>query len=251
MHKFFVNSENINYNDNKILIEGEDVNHITKVLRLRKSDKLLICDGKGNEHICVIESFNKKEVLCTIEEKFENKTEPDIKISLFQALPKSQKMDLIVQKSVEIGVCNIYTVITKRVVADIGSKDISNKIERWKRISIEAAKQSNRGMIPMVNEPIDFKKAIEELKKMDIAFVPYENEKSVGFKNILSKKDNIKNVGIFIGPEGGFEEEEINICIENGIYPVTLGPRILRTETAGFVASTIILYELSDMGGNK
>lgn len=251
MHKFFVNSENIDYDNNKIFIDGEDVNHITRVLRLRNNDKILISDKKGNEHICIIESSDKKKVICSIIESFKNNTEPSINISLFQALPKSQKMDLIVQKCVEIGVCNIYTVITKRVVTDIGNKDISGKIERWRRISMESAKQSNRGIIPMVIEPMDFKSAIDQMKNMDIAFVPYENEKSKGFKELLKIKKDVKNVGIFIGPEGGFEEEEIKECIKFGIYPVTLGPRILRTETAGFVASTIILYELSDMGGSR
>lgn len=251
MHKFFINSENIDYKNNKIIITGEDVNHITKVLRLRCGESIKISDGNGNEYIGIIEVFDKKSVTCSIAEKFKNETEPKVKITLFQALPKAQKMDLIVQKCVEIGVCSIQTVITKRVVVDIKSKDISAKIERWNRIAMEAAKQSDRGIIPEVLEPIDFKSAVEKLKGMDISVVPYENEKVKDFKELFKEKQNFKNAGIFIGPEGGFEDEEIKICIENGIEPVTLGPRILRTETAGFVSSTIVLYEACDMGGSR
>ncbi|SKA85864.1 16S rRNA (uracil1498-N3)-methyltransferase [Caloramator quimbayensis] len=251
MHKFFISSENIDYKNNRIIITGEDVNHITKVLRLRCGESIKISDGNGNEYISIIETFDKKSVTCSIAEKFKNETEPKVKITLFQALPKAQKMDLIVQKCVEIGVCTIQTVITKRVVVDIKSKDISAKIERWNRIAMEAAKQSDRGIIPDVLEPIEFKDAVEKLKGMDVSVIPYENEKVKDFKDLLKEKQSFNNAGIFIGPEGGFEDEEIKICIENGIVPVTLGPRILRTETAGFVSSTIVLYEACDMGGSR
>lgn len=249
MHKFFVESENIT--DNMAYIHGDDVNHISKVLRLKRGEEILISNGIGNEYLCSIDEIGKKEVKCVINKAFKNLTEATIKIVLYQGLPKSQKMDLIVQKCVEIGVVKIQPVITERVVVKPNDKSSINKIERWNRIAEEAAKQSNRGIIPKVLEPITFDEAVEELSLMDLAVVPYEKEIGSGLKSLLKDSNEIKNVGILIGPEGGFEESEIDICIKNKIHPVTLGPRILRTETAGFVASTIILYEAGDMGGQK
>ena len=248
MHKFFVQSNNIN--GDKIYIEGEDVNHILKVLRLRKGEKIQVSDGDGNEYVCEIDANDKKTVYCNIIESYKNMTEPPIKITLFQGIPKAQKLDLIVQKCVEIGVVEIVPVMTKRVVVKTEDRDISNKVERWNRISYEAAKQSDRGIVPNVLNPISFNEAIYRLKEMDLSIVPYENEEGNGIK-ALSHKKNIRSVGILIGPEGGFEEEEIKVCMENGIVPVTLGPRILRTETAGFVASALILYEFGDLGGAR
>lgn len=249
MHKFFVNKDAIT--ESLIQIEGEDVNHISKVLRLRKGDSIQVCDGNKHEYICSIENIEKKFVTCEIIECFENSTEAPIEITLFQGIPKSQKMDLIVQKCVEIGVTKIQPVITDRVVIKVDGKDLSSKIERWNRIATEASKQSNRGILPVVELPIDFNEAITRLKKMDAAIIPYENEKTQGLKDYLRRIEGVKSIGIFIGPEGGFEDFEINLCLKNNILPVTLGPRILRTETAGFVASTIILYEIGDMGGIK
>lgn len=247
MHKFFVDKNAIQ--GSIINIEGDDVNHIAKVLRLRSGDEIQVSDGNGTEFICEIEDINKKLVLCKIIDSFKNLTEPPVKITLFQGLPKSQKMDLIVQKCVEIGVVEIQPVITERVVVKVDGKDISSKIERWNRIALEASKQSNRGILPKVLNPISFSEAVEKLKALDSAIIPYEKERSKGIKSSLKELGDINTLGIFIGPEGGFEDNEIDTCIENGVAPVTLGPRILRTETAGFVASTIALYEIGDMGG--
>lgn len=247
MHKFFVSQSNIK--DEYIFITGDDVQHISKVLRIRIGEKVQISDGRGKEYICAITEISKKEVICIINETFQNTTEALVEVTLFQGIPKSQKMDLIVQKCVEIGVVRIQPVITDRVIVRLDDRDITSKIERYNRIAEEAAKQSNRGIIPEVLGPISFNEAIELLRQMDLAIVPYENEKQSGFKDILKSKAAIKKIGIFIGPEGGFEGDEVQICIENNIIPVTLGPRILRTETAGFVAATIALYELGDMGG--
>lgn len=247
MHKFFVSKEQIN--GNIISILNDDAHHISKVLRLRVNEKIEVSDGAGVEYICSIKEISKKEISCTIIETVESTSESQIEITLFQGIPKSQKMDLIVQKCVEIGVVNFFPVITKRVVVRIDDRDISGKIERWNRISVEASKQSNRGIIPKVHNPIFFSEAIILMRDMDLCIIPYENQKDVGFKEILKGITNIKKVGIFIGPEGGFEAEEISLCTTENILPITLGPRILRTETAGFVAATIIQYELGDMGG--
>jgi 16S rRNA (uracil1498-N3)-methyltransferase len=249
MHKFFICKENI-FGEN-LHITNEDVNHIYRVLRLNKGDIILVSDGEGREYISKIIDISKQTVVCEIVETYDNLSEPPVKITLYQGLPKAQKMELIIQKGVEIGVCRIQPIITQRVVVKTEGKDISNKLERWRKISEEAAKQSNRGVIPEVLEPITFDEAIEEFKNLDLSIVPYEKEKSNGLKRILLDNSSAKNIGIIIGPEGGFDEFEIEKCIKNGIIPVTLGPRILRTETAGIAVSSMILYELGDMGGLK
>lgn len=246
MHRFFVTKESIN--ELELHITGDDVQHISKVLRLRVDEKILVNDSTGLEYLCSITEINKKDVVCTIIETLENKTEAPIRITLFQGLPKSQKMDLIVQKCVELGVVDFWPVVTERVIVKTEDRDISGKIERWNRISEEAAKQSSRGLIPLVHNPITINKAIEMIKAMDLGIIPYENEKNTTLKTILKHDSNIKTVGILIGPEGGFEDTEVKLCLDNNILPVTLGPRILRTETAGFITAAIVQYELGDVG---
>lgn len=246
MHKFFINKENIL--GNKLHITGDDVNHIYKVLRLNNGDIIVASNGEGREYASKIMEITKQAVVCEIIEEFDNLSEPPIKITLFQGLPKAQKMEFIIQKGVEIGVCRIQPVITQRVIVKTEGKDISNKLERWRRISEEASKQSNRGVIPEIIEPISFDLAIEKIKNFDLAIIPYEKEKGNGLKRVLLENLNAKDIGVFIGPEGGFDESEIDKCIANSVIPVTLGPRILRTETAGIAVSSMILYELGDMG---
>ena len=246
MHKFFIKKENLF--DDKLHITGDDVTHIYKVLRLNKGDIIIVSNGEGREYTSRIIEISKQAVVCEIIEEFENLSEPPVKITLFQGLPKAQKMEFIIQKGVEIGVCRIQPVITQRVVVKTEGKDISNKLERWRRISEEASKQSNRGVIPEILEPIYFDRAIEEIKNFDLAIVPYEKENGNGLKRLLMENSNAKSIGVIIGPEGGFDESEIDICMEKGVIPVTLGPRILRTETAGIAVSSLILDELGDMG---
>lgn len=247
MHKFFVKTDNI-INDN-IFIEGEDYQHATKVLRLKTGDKIQICDGEKNEYICLIQEINKKQIKCEIIEHFINNNESNLNITLFQGLPKAQKMELIIQKGVEIGIKEFQPILTERVVVKTEGRDLKNKLDRWNRISYEAAKQSNRGIVPRVNDILDFEEAINKLNEFDVVFVPYEKEKNKGFKKTLKEINGVKSVAIIIGPEGGFSEQEIDIFIKNNYIPITLGPRILRTETAGLVAASIILYELDDLGG--
>lgn len=248
MHKFFVDASSIN--DHVVSITGDDVKHISGVLRLGKGEHIQICDGNSNEYICSISEVEKKQVLCHIEESFKSTSEPPVIITLYQGLPKAQKMDLIVQKCTEIGVCRIVPVNTTRVVVRAEEKDLGSKLERWRRIAEEASKQSNRGSIPKIDGLMEFKEALQEASKLDLVVMPYEQEKAVGLKRALSGKDKAVTCGIFIGPEGGFEEEEIREAISKGITPVTLGHRILRTETAGFVSAACILYEIGDIGGS-
>lgn len=252
MHKFFTEPCNINENEAKIL--GDDVKHIYKVLRLSEGEEVILNNCEGIEYIGEIDTITKSEVIIKIIKKLDTNNESRVKVHLFQGLPKGQKMDLIVQKGTELGVFEFIPTITSRV--DVKLKGDFKKLDRLNRIALEAAKQSKRSIVPKVKDVINFNEALDKLKEMDLVLIPYENAEDFGVKSLinhLNKEkvdlDSINDVGILIGPEGGFEEDEINTLKENGAYIVTLGNRILRTETAGFTATALIQYELGDLGG--
>jgi 16S rRNA (uracil1498-N3)-methyltransferase len=247
LHKFFVQKEFIN--ENIVNIIGEDVKHIYKVLRLECGDKIIVNDTCGNEFLSVITYVDKQKVEAKLEEKINKNNESPINVYLFQGLPKSSKMDLIVQKGVELGIKEITPVITQRVVVknEIGE---FKKLDRWNKIALEACKQSKRSIISTINNPIYFDDLIKNSDQFDLIVVPYENAENFGIKSMIKEiNKDIKSIAIIIGPEGGFEASEIETLKEKGAYIVTLGPRILRTETAGFVCTSILQYELGDMGG--
>ena len=250
MDRFFVDKTNINLENNTCVIVGEDVKHISKVLRCKIGEKLEICDKDNSEYICEITDINKEQVDLDIIEKREIKRESDLKVKLYQGLPKSTKMELILQKLTEVGVHEIVLVQTKRSVSKVDDKKEDKKLERWERIIYEAAKQSKRGKIPKLRGILSFKDALEDMKNNDLNIAPYENERTKSIKQAI-KGVNINTMGIFVGPEGGFEESEIEAIEEISGKSVSLGPRILRTETASLVASSIVLYELSDLGGDE
>lgn len=250
MHRFFVNRDQIDLIENQITIENEDVRHISRVLRLTEEDKLEICDGGNMEYICRIESINKDKVLLSIINKRQSIQEPPIKAVLYQGIPKSTKMDLIIQKTVELGISEIVPVEMRRTIVQFkNQKDKQNKVDRWQKIALEAAKQSKRGIVPTIHMPISFKEAIERSRTNQLNLMPYEDEDRKGFRTVIKSlnKDNIDRVGIWIGPEGGLDQEEVAEGIENKIHTLTLGPRILRTETAGFTMLSLIMYELGDI----
>lgn len=248
MHKFFVSKEN--FTEQSVKIIGDDVKHIYKVLRLDSGDKVSINNCEGEEFLGEITDISKTEVVVKLIEKLELNNESPIEIHLYQGLPKSSKMDLIVQKATELGVKTITPVIMQRVVSknELGEY---KKLDRWSRIALEACKQSKRSIVPKINSPYEFEKMLSEIEDADIVFVPYENEENIGIRKVLSviERNNIKKAAIIIGPEGGFEIDEIEALKDLGANIVTLGPRILRTETAGFVCASIIAYELGDLGG--
>lgn len=246
MHRFFVDKQNIE--DHKVTIIGEDVKHIKSVLRLNEGDIISICDKQKTDYIAKITMFYKEKIVCDIIDTKTSSTEPPVDVILYQGIPKSAKMDLIIQKSTEIGVVKIIPVITDRTVVKIQErKKEEKKLERWNRIAEESAKQSKRGIIPEVCQILTFDEMLEALNNNGLIIVPYENEKNVGIKEILKSNDN-KRINVIIGPEGGFEDREIKSLINIGANIVSLGPRILRTETAGFIASAMVLYELGDLG---
>lgn len=248
MDRFFVDKEYINLDDNKCTIIGDDVKHISKVLRAKIGDKVEISDKKENEYICEIVGINKEEVNLDILEKVDINRESSLKVKLYQGLPKGTKMEMILQKLTEVGVDEIILVQNKRSVVKFDNKKEDKKLERWERIIYEAAKQSKRGKIPNLRGVLTFKEALEDMKSNDMNICPYENERTTSIKSALKDLD-INTIGIYVGPEGGFEEDEIEKVQTIGAKVVSLGPRILRTETASVVASSIVLYELSDLGG--
>lgn len=244
--RVFVSSDSIS--GDKIRISGEDVKHITKVLRLTINDKIVVCDGLGKDYQVVITDIDNKSIETKVIDVSESKGEPPVNITLYQGLPKSDKLEYIIQKAVEMGVYEVVPVITKRTVVKIKDyKSEKNKLSRWQRIAYEAAKQSMRGRIPKVSAPVHLEEAIEQMKKADLRIFAYEQEKCNKLKNMLEIGEKIRNIGILIGPEGGFEEEEVIKCKLANLIPATLGPRILRTETAGLFILSILIYKFGNI----
>lgn len=242
MPRFFVEPDQVS--GNKIIIEGSDVNHITKVLRMKIGEELMVCDGTGLDYFCTIAKLDSDAVFCDVCNKWESYSELPVKVTLFQGLPKADKMELIIQKTVELGVYEIVPVAMQRSIAKLDDKKAGRKIERWQSISESAAKQAGRGIIPKVTEPMSFAEALEYAKEMDSIIVPYENAKGISYtKEVIREAKACTRLAIFIGPEGGFADSEIERAKEAGAKLVTLGNRILRTETAGMATLAILMYE--------
>lgn len=244
MPKFFVRTQQIK--NDKINIIGNDVNHIKNVLRAKIGNELEICDSELEENfLCTIEKIEEEKIVCKIIEKKQSTSEPDIQVTIFQGLPKSDKMEFVIQKAVELGVYDITPVEMKRCVVKLNEKDKIKKVERWQKISEVAAKQSKRDIIPKINNIINIKKICDLIKNYDIILVAYENETNNSLKNELQaiKENKIKKIGIVIGPEGGLENEDVKVLKSNGAKIITLGKRILRTETVALNVLSNIIYE--------
>ena len=247
MPKFFVNQENIE--NQKIIITGEDVNHIKNVLRKSPNDTLEICNAQNGENfLCEIEEMQKETITCGILEKIESASEPNTYVHIYQGLPKSDKMELIIQKSVELGIAEITPTNMSRCIVRLDSKDARKKVERWQKISEVAAKQSGRDIIPKINNLCSFNEIINQCKEYDVILLAYENEKENKLKSEIEKlkekqKQNLK-IAVIIGPEGGLAEDEVEKAVQNGIKVITLGNRILRTETVALNVLSVIMYEL-------
>lgn len=247
MHQFFAEPSQIG--ENEIILTGSDVNHIRNVLRMRTGEELLISDGLGSTYHCVLKEINEAEVRAGICWKLGGSTELPSRITLFQGLPKSDKMELIIQKCVELGVFRIVPVETKRTVVKLDAKKEQNRLKRWAGISESAAKQSGRGLIPEISPVKSFREALSEAAQLDVVLIPYERAENMSHtRQVLENIRPGQSVGIFIGPEGGFEKEEAEQAVESGAQAVTLGRRILRTETAGMAVLSMLGYLLEDRG---
>lgn len=222
------------------ILTGEEFHYVKNVLRGKIGDRFIVCDGAKNDYICEIKNINKN-IELEIIEKQRNKSESDIEIVLLQGLPKSDKMELIVQKATELGVSKIIPFESRYTVAKKNKKSAA-KIERWNKIAKSAAEQSGRGIVPEVMDIVKLDETIDLIEK-DCAFVPYEKENKNSIKTYL-KNFIVKSLFFYIGAEGGFSDEEINFLSSHGIVPVSLGKRILRTETASISVLSVINYEL-------
>lgn len=247
MHRFIVSPDNIQ--NNKITMEGEDLKHLRQVLRLKPGDTIHVFDGSGIEYEANILSLEKYRAIAEIKAAFQTETEPETRVTLFQGLPKGEKMELIIQKGVELGVHRIIPVITSRTVVKLNKTDSKKKAERWSRISREAAKQCRRAYVPEVTEPITFNEALIKSKPFSAALLLYENEGKKCLKERLKcyNINKIKDIALFVGPEGGFAHQEVEDCTNIGYDIVSLGKRILRVETATISVLSIIMYEMGEI----
>ena len=245
MYKFFVETNQIQ--ENNIYISNNDVKHIVNVLRMKKGERISIGDKiTGESYIVEIENIFNGKVVCKIIQKIKNKIESDLlNVDIYQGIPKMDKMEYIIQKTTEIGIRNIYPVKMERCIVKLDERTLKKKIDRWQRIAEVAAKQSKRDLIPQIKSLTTIKEICKNVANYDIILVGYEKENKTTLKEVLKKLRNINksNIAIIIGPEGGIESKEITSLEQIGAKCVSLGKRILRTETAGLVMLSNILYE--------
>ncbi len=286
MHRFFVDDNAIE--GEVVKVTGSDFNHISHSLRMQVSDQFIVNNGDGLDYIVEIEAISEEMIIAKIISSEKNRNEPSLSVTLAQAIPKKSNMDLIVQKCTEIGIKKIIPINTKRTIVKLTGKKLQKRRDRWQKIAEEAAKQSRRGIIPIIDELINFKDLKSVFDDYDMILIPWEDEEKLALKelwkskynekqdeidkeeNEKNRKDNnqnlykdkqmsnellndveklgIENVLVIIGPEGGFTTDEVEFVQKNGGHAITLGPRILRTETAGFVALTALLYQADELG---
>ena len=244
MNRFFVDFDGREF-DKSIDITGEDVNHIKNVLRLKVNDEIIISDGRGRDYRCQISVMDHEKVVADILDVCDNFAELETGITLFQGFPKADKMEWIIQKTVELGVTRIVPVMTKRTVVKLDAKKADAKRKRWNAVSESAAKQSKRSLIPEVAPLMTYKEAVKEVAGYDMVLLPYESADGIRkTRELLASVKPGTDIAVFIGPEGGFEDEEVELARENGAEIVTLGKRILRTETAGLCMLSALMLQL-------
>ena len=245
MHHFFVDPSSIE--EGIVRIVGTDLNHMKNVLRMKPGEEVLISDGTGKDYNCQVKEYGAEEGILVILSENADSRELPSRIWLFQGLPKSDKMEVIIQKAVELGVYEIIPMATARAVVKLDQKKAAAKVKRWQAISESAAKQSKRLLIPEVKEPVKFSEALKLASDLDVRLIPYELAEGMdGTRRIIQSVKPGQSVAVFIGPEGGFEEAEVELAKEAGFQAITLGRRILRTETAGMTVLSILMYQLEE-----
>lgn len=243
MQHFFVTPSQVK--EEKIYVEGSDVNHMKNVLRMRIGEELMISDGNNVQYRCAIEGYEEGIAVLGILEELPVDTELSSRIYLFQGLPKQDKMELIVQKAVELGAFQIVPVATKRAVVRLDETKAAKKVKRWQQIAESAAKQAGRGVVPEVEHVMSYKEALKYAKELDVVLIPYELAEGMEeTKRVIETIRPGQSVGVFIGPEGGFEKEEVELAMAYGAKAITLGKRILRTETAGLTTLSVLMFHL-------
>ena len=246
MFQFFVDKTQVNEDAGIVFITGADVNHICHVLRMRVGEQFYVTDGEsGGKYLCALKEASEDQVTCDILRNIEESSELPCEITLYQGLPKADKMELIIQKAVELGVHRIVPVSTKRSIVKLDDKKAGAKISRWQGIAEAAAKQSKRDVIPQIGDVMTLKAALAEAADFEVSMMPYENAEGMAFtRKLLEQIVPGQRIAIFIGPEGGFDESEVEAALAQGTQPVTLGRRILRTETAGLAMISMLVYVL-------
>lgn len=246
MFQFFVDKSQIHENQGLAYITGTDVNHISHVLRMKPGEQFYVTDGeRQGKYLCALKSVSAEQVVCDIVQNITDTTELPCEIVLYQGLPKADKMELIIQKAVELGASRIVPVETKRSVVKLDAKKAQAKISRWQGIAEAAAKQSKRDVIPVIGELMTLKEALKEAADFEVSMMPYENAEGMAYtRSLLESICPGQRVAIFIGPEGGFDDSEVEAALSMGTKPVTLGRRILRTETAGLAILSMLVYVL-------
>ena len=244
MYRFYVDGNAIG--EEEIVLTGEDNNHIRNVLRMHEGEEITVCDGRGTDYRCSLLQLDRDQVRARILSSQTAKTELPVKLVLYQGMPKKDKLELIIQKAVELGAAEVVPVMMHRTIVRLEDpKKEEKKRERWQSIARAAAMQSMRGVIPQVKPVVSYAQALQEAAGLDAVLVPYEQEEGIDrTRAVLQelKEKKVRSVGVFIGPEGGFEESEIVSAREAGAIPITLGHRILRTETAGLAALTLLMF---------
>ena len=249
MQRYFVTPEAIQ--GDRVTITGDDVKHIVRVLRMEAGDEVIVCDGTGRAFQTELTELGDGAVTARIVEELSAQPESPVKITLAQGLPKGDKMDLIIQKGTETGITRFLPLSMSRCIVQYDDKKEQKRRERWQKIAKEAAEQSHRNIVPDVANGMTFKQLMNGLERFDLVLVPYEMEKARGVRDVLEEHPEAREVCVVIGPEGGIAEEEIETALRAGAVPVTLGPRILRTETAGLFVAACVAYHAGEMGGVK
>ena len=245
MYHFFVDKTAIS--EEYIDITGQDVNHIMNVLRLKVGDPLILSDGEGLEYLCRIEALTNASIQCKIQSVEESIRELPIKVTLYQGAPKQDKMEQVTQKCVELGIHEIVSVKMRRSIVKYDKQKMQKKVQRWNSIAESAAKQSKRGIIPKVRGVLDWNEVFAELENYDKVIIPYENTRGmISTREVFKQLDGAQNIAVLIGPEGGFDPTEIEVLLSNGGQLISLGNRILRTETAGMVFMAMLMYEIEE-----
>ena len=247
MHRFFVTPNSID--QDRVILSGDVARQISIVLKISAGDSIIVLDGLGWEYIVLVESVSVSQISGRVINKILSIGEPNIDITLYQAVLKGDTFEYVLQKGTELGVCEFVPVFCTRSVPKFTGKDwITRRSKRWEKIILEAAEQSHRGKVPVLRTPVDFQRVCETVD--GLVLIPWEEENGTGLKEILvvSKNGYIPKIGVIIGPEGGFTSKEIQLAVSNGIIPVSLGKRIFRADTAAMVAISAILYEFEELG---